>query len=315
MMCSVDGATQIYAVLGNPIGHTLSPAMYNAAFRKLQMNSIYVAFRVGKNRLEEAVRGIKALGIRGGNVTIPLKEAIIPYLDGLTEEARLIGAVNTFYWAEGKESGAGLWGDNTDGAGFLAAIRKVNPQILRERSAVMFGAGGAARAVAVALALAGMKELTILNRQRAKAVALAERLEKLGMKVNVRFWPTEAPKDEEGQRAASAANGSKQGEQAADLRELFQRSGLVVNTTPLGMAPQAEGCPPLDEAWLHPQQLVVDLIYRPRETLFLRKAREAGCQTLNGLSMLLAQGALSFQRWADTDAPVEVMAKELERWV
>lgn len=304
-MCSipVDGTTPVFAVLGNPIGHSLSPAMYNAAFRALRMNSIYVALPADHQRPADVVKGIRALGLRGGNVTIPLKEAIVPFLDGITEEARLIGAVNTFYWVpesgqnERGQSGQGakaLWGDNTDGAGFLAAIRKVRPQILRERSALLLGAGGAARAVAVSLALAGLKELTIINRNLEKAATLAGQAEKLGMKVQIRSWSLE---------------------EEQDFKELFRDSALIVNTTPLGMSPQEEACPPIKEAWLHSRQLVVDLIYRPRETVFLGKAKAAGCQTLNGLSMLLEQGVLSFQRWAGKPAPVEIMARELERWV
>ncbi|MGI6605908.1 MAG: shikimate dehydrogenase [Peptococcia bacterium] len=292
-MCSipVDGTTPVFAVLGNPIGHSLSPAMYNAAFRALRMNSIYVALPADHQRPADVVKGIRALGLRGGNVTIPLKEAIVPYLDGITEEARLIGAVNTFYWEKGTKA---LWGDNTDGAGFLAAIRKVRPQVLRERSALLLGAGGAARAVAVSLALTGLKELTIINRNLEKAAALAGQVEKLGMKVQILSWP--------------------QGEEQ-DFKELFRECALIVNTTPLGMSPHEEAYPPIKEAWLHSGQLVVDLIYRPRETAFLRKAKAAGCLTLNGLSMLLEQGVLSFQRWAGKPAPVEIMARELERWV
>ena len=259
MQPGVKGTTKVFAVLGHPIGHTLSPVMYNAAFRELKMNSIYVALDVEKDRLEEAVKGIKALGMQGGNVTIPLKEAIIPYLDGITEEARLIGAVNTFYWKEGEK----LWGDNTDGAGFLAAGRKAEPQLCG-KSAVILGAGGAARAVAVALARAGMGELTLVNRNLEKAVTLAEQLEKLGAKVYVRSWP----KGEAVKRAATEEKPTGRSETGADLEELVKRSGLVVNTTPLGMAPHEEACPPLDLALLHPGQLVVDLIYRPKETLF-----------------------------------------------
>jgi shikimate dehydrogenase len=296
--CKVNGATKVYAILGNPLGHTLSPAMHNAAFAALKMNAVYLALQVEKHNLAEAVKGIRALGIQGGNVTIPFKEAIIPYLDGITEEARLIGAVNTFYW---DENGQGLWGDNTDGAGFLVALGEKSPVILQEeQGAVLLGAGGAARAVAVALALAGMKELTIVNRDQARGEVLAARLDKLGMKASVRAWP------EKGLQVGLEE----------ELKEDFRKSRLIINTTPLGMSPHEEECPPVDVEWLCQEHLVVDLIYRPKETRLLQKARVRGCQTLNGLPMLLAQGVLSFQRWAGgVAAPVEVMAKELERWV
>lgn len=308
----VNGATKVYAILGNPLGHTLSPAMHNAAFAALKMNAVYLALQVEKHNLAEAVKGIRALGIQGGNVTIPFKEAIIPYLDGLTEEARLIGAVNTFYW---DENGQGLWGDNTDGAGFLAALGEKSPAILQEeQGAVLLGAGGAARAVAVALALAGMKELTIVNRDQVRGEVLAARLGKLGMKATVRAWPEKGIQEKSKEEYKEEYKKERK-EQKEEFRELFRKNRLIINTTPLGMSPYEEECPPLDAEWLHQEHLVVDLIYRPRETRLLQRARVRGCQTLNGLPMLLAQGVLSFQKWAGAAAPVEVMAEELERWV
>ncbi|MGI6588346.1 MAG: shikimate dehydrogenase [Peptococcia bacterium] len=284
-MLKVNGKTKVFAVLGNPLEHTLSPVMYNAAFSALGMNSIYVALKVEKNKLKNAVQGIKALGIQGGNVTIPFKEKITPYLDELTKEARVIGAVNTFYWDEGC-----LWGDNTDGSGFLVALQQAKFKLTPSQGVLLLGAGGAARAVGVALALTGIKNFTIVNRNREKAKELADLLEKLGSIVSLRSW------------------------QGQGLKEAFSENKLVVNTTPLGMFPQEEG-PPVEEKWFAKGQFVVDLIYNPQETLFLQKAKARGCYTLNGLLMLWAQGVLAFEKWSGQKAPEKVMAEELKRWV
>lgn len=285
-MLNVNGETKVFAVLGNPIRHTLSPAMYNAAFSALGINGVYMALEVVKDQLAEAVRGLKTLGIQGGNVTIPFKEEISLYLDGVTEEARLIGAVNTFYWEKGE-----LWGHNTDGAGFIRALQKVKPKALCDQGVLLLGAGGAARAVAVALALAGIKNFTIVNRNRERGKELSALLTSLGATVSVRDWENE------------------------DLREAFCENRLLINTTPLGMPPYEKECPLVNEKWLREEMFVVDLIYRPQETLFLQKAKARGCQTLNGLAMLLEQGILSFERWSGQPAPVDVMTRELERWV
>ena len=284
-MKNVNAETRVFAILGNPVAHSLSPGMYNEAFAYLGMNSIYVAFKVAEDSLGQAVAGMKSLGVWGGNVTIPLKEKIIPYLDGITEEARLIGAVNTFRREEDK-----LMGTNTDGVGFIKALTKAYPDALTRKKALLLGAGGSARAVAAALALAGIKEITVINRNIDKARDLAQTLEKAGAAASCLRW----------------------GE--AGLADAFRDSKLVINTTSLGMAPHIGDAPPYDSAWLSPRHLVVDLIYRPARTRFLREAGERGCQTMNGLGMLLEQGVLTFEYWyPGATAPVEVMARELER--
>jgi len=285
-MEQINGTTKVYMILGQPIAHTLSPAMYNAAFTALGYNGVYVACAVPENGLAEAVQGIRALGIRGGNVTIPFKEKIIPYLDGITPEAKLIGAVNTFYWEQDK-----LIGTNTDGAGFLTALQKVEPDALKLPGAVILGAGGAARAVAVALALSGLKEIYIVNRDKGRAANLVETLTALGCFAQVLDW--ESP----------------------SLAEIISRIPLLINTTPLGMAPFYQGLPPLDYNLLSSRHLVADLIYKPAETLLLQKARAQGARIMNGLGMLLEQGVLSFRLWSGQEAPTTVMEKELGRWL
>lgn len=280
----IDGKTRLYAVLGNPVAHSLSPAMHNAAFEFLGLNSIYTACCISAEKLEQAVAGFKALGFSGGNVTVPHKTAIIPYLDGITDEARLMGAVNTLYWQDDH-----LWGTNTDGPGFVKALVETYPEALEGKNAVLLGAGGAARAVAVALVQAGIKEILIINRSRDKAQALIGLLADLGAQAWETGWDDPVA-----------------GEAIADSR-------LIVNTTSLGMEPRKEEAPPIDYSRLL-HQVVVDLIYKPRETLFLYRARQQGCKTMNGLRMLLEQGVLAFERWTGEKAPVQVMSRELERW-
>lgn len=285
-MVKINAQSQVYIILGNPIAHSLSPAMYNAAFNSLKLNCLYMASQVEEGQLQAAIQGIKALGIRGGNVTVPFKEKVIPYLDGITEEARHIGAVNTLYWERGK-----LWGTNTDGPGFLCALEKEEPNYRDYNHALILGAGGAARAIVVSLALAGIKNITIINRKREKALELAAKAHTLGCMASALDW------------------------NEGGLEEVFRGRGLIINTTSLGMNPQEDKMPPLNPLWLGPQHLVVDIIYKPSMTLLLSSASKRGCRTMNGIGMLLEQGILAFEKWSGYKAPVEVMKRELERWL
>jgi len=281
----INGGTKVYAILGNPIAHTLSPAMYNAAFAAVGQNSVYIAFGIDEDGLGQAVGGLKALGVRGGNVTIPYKEKIIPYLDEISEEARLIGAVNTFY----RDSWERLCGANTDGPGFIAALRKKDPKVLSVSGAVILGAGGSARAVAVSLALAGIKEITLVNRDIEKARKLGAVLLKLGCDAQCLDWSNPS------------------------LPAAVRAAGLLVNTTPLGMEPRTDSMPPMQTAWISAKHFVVDLIYKPAQTKLLTEAEKRGAQTMNGSGMLLEQALLSYELFTGSRAPVEVMAGALER--
>lgn len=281
----INGQTKLYVIIGQPIGHTLSPAMHNAAFAALGYNGVYLPCPVQEDSLAEAVSGIRALGIRGGNVTIPFKEKIGRYLDGLTEQARIIGAVNTLYWEQDR-----LIGANTDGDGFLQALLRLEPAAAALPGAVVLGAGGSARAVAVSLVQAGLKRLVLVNRKLDKAGKLAVVLRDLGADVQVMAWND------------------------PDLRKMISQMPLLINTTPLGMT-AFPGSPPIDCEVLTPHHIVADLIYRPAETEFLQKAKSKGCRTMNGVGMLLEQGVLSFRLWIGREAPAGVMAQELARWL
>ncbi|BCW94914.1 MAG: shikimate dehydrogenase [Fimbriimonadales bacterium] len=268
----IDAHTWLTGVLGYPVRHSLSPAMHNAAFQSLGLNGVYLAFEVAPDRLADAIQGMRGLKIRGLNLTIPHKEAVIPLLDGLTDAASRIGAVNTLFW-----DGDRLMGDNTDAEGFLRVLREggVNPA---HQTVLVLGAGGAARAVVYALQTEGCTVI-LANRSLDRAHALAEAF---GVGT---VLPLE--------RDALAPH-------AAQIHG-------VVNCTALGMTPNEASMPPLPLEALPEACWVCDLVYRPLETRLLQAAKAHGLKTIDGLGMLAHQGALAFERWTGAPAPVSVM--------
>jgi shikimate dehydrogenase len=273
----VSAKTGVFCVLGHPIGHSLSPRMQNAALRAMGLDGIYVAFDVAPERLEEAVRGLRALGARGVNCTIPHKEAVIPLLDEISEEAALIGAVNTIVFGEGGKT----TGHNTDAPGFLAALRGAGFEPEGSR-AVVLGAGGSARGVVAALVKA-RASVTLANRTPERARALAERLGGTAVRV------------------CSL--------EQADLKEALAGADLLVNTTSVGMAPRVGEMPPVPLDSLREGLFVYDLIYNPLETTLLREARRRGARGAHGAGMLAHQGAIALELWTGKTAPVELMER------
>jgi shikimate dehydrogenase len=273
----LSAKTGVFCVLGHPIGHSLSPRMQNAALREMRVDGIYVAFDVAPEGLAEAVLGLRALGARGVNCTIPHKEAVIPLLDEISEEAALIGAVNTIVFGEDGKS----TGHNTDAPGFLAALRGAGFEPEGSR-AVVLGAGGSARGVVAALVKA-RASVTLANRTPERARALAERLG--GTTVRVCSLEQE------------------------DLKEALAGSDLLVNTTSVGMAPRVEEMPPVPGDSLREGLFVYDLIYNPLETTLLREARRRGARGTHGAGMLAHQGAIALELWTGKAAPVELMER------
>jgi len=271
---------RLFGVLGDPVDHSLSTAMQNAAFTAAGLPHVYLRFRVPAVRLAGAVREAKALRMGGLNLTVPLKEAVLPLLDGLTPEAQRIGAVNTvLFGADGRTRG-----DNTDGEGFLRALRgRVR---VRGARTVLIGAGGSARAVGVALARAGAAAVTIANRTPSRAERLAERLVHLGGGTTVDTLPL----------AALARGGG------------LDDALLVVNATPAGLGASTI---PVRCAATPRDCLFVDLVYARRPTPFLAAAARAERRTLDGAHMLLHQGALAFEAWTGRHAPRAAMARAL----
>jgi len=279
----IDGHTKLAFVLGYPVAHSASPIMHQAALAAAGINAVYLPWAVPPDRLAGAVQGLRAMeNLLGANVTVPHKEAIVPLLDGLTPEAEAVGAVNTVIPREGK-----LVGDNTDGAGFLAALRQEMGCEVRGLTAAILGAGGAARAVVMALAQGGSSALILLNRTVERATRLAELVASRHPACRVtaqllhREWKIGG---------------------TADIH-------LLINTTSVGL--HASDPPLFDYASLSAPILVCDLIYNPPETPLLQAARSRGCRASNGFAMLVHQGALAFERWTGTPAPVRVMREAL----
>ena len=270
----ITGKSTLVGIFGDPVEHSFSPAMHNAAFDALGLDWCYVPFHVTPERLGEAVAGIRALKLRGVNVTVPHKEAVMEYLDRVDEQAGRIGAVNTIVNEDGM-----LIGYNTDGAGFVRSLEEAGRSVEDRRVAVI-GAGGAARAVCFSLLEAGVSSLIVLNRTREKALRLCEELNAV--------------------RSAAAACGEPENLEGVDL---------LVNTTPLGL--HRDDPMPMDASLLKADVAVCDLIYNPAETPFLEAARLKGASTLNGLGMLIGQGAISFRLWTGREAPVDVMTTVL----
>ncbi len=280
----ISSETRICGLIGDPVTHSVSPVMHNAAFDFLGLDYIYLPFAVTKDRLARAVDGVRGLNIRGLNVTIPHKVAVIPFLDRLEPLAERIGAVNTIVNDDGV-----LTGHNTDAAGFLKALqgRGIEP---KGKVVVLLGAGGAARAIAFALAEKGAR-LTILNRK--------QELD----------WAVEL--------AGSVSSFSGRKVKALELNEPNLKAALVpadvvVNATSVGMSPN-NGQSPVARELLRPGLVVFDIVYSPVKTRLLSEAEQAGAVTVNGLDMLVWQGALAFELWTGAKAPVEVMRKEVAR--
>lgn len=271
----VDGSTKIYGILGNPVHHSLSPIMHNAAFAACELNSVYLPFLV--NDVDAALQGIKGLNIQGVSVTIPHKEKVIALLDNVDQIAARIGAVNTIR-CERKGDMLLLSGFNTD---WLGAIRPLQETIeLTGVEAVILGGGGSARAVGFGLLESGAS-ITLCSRTESRGRQLAKEL----------------------------------GCPWCSLQEVASlKAKILVNSTSVGMAPQQERSPVAQEVLKH-YEVVMDIVYAPLKTRLLAEAEEQGCRTINGLEMLLYQGAAQFEIWTGLEAPVEVMRQALLRAV
>ncbi|CAA9394140.1 MAG: Shikimate 5-dehydrogenase I alpha [uncultured Rubrobacteraceae bacterium] len=275
----IGGKTKLLALIGDPVGHSLSPAMHNASFAADGLDFVYVALKVGADDLPVAVRGAAALGLRGFNVTMPHKRAMVPLVDSLDEGARISGAVNTVVIEDGK-----LRGFNTDGPGMIEACGEAGVG-LAGRGVVLLGAGGAAASIAGAFCDEGIGELHIVNRNPEHAGALADKLHEAGKKVEIEVHPT------------GALDGTV-------------RAPIVVNATPLGMSD--DDPLPLPLEYLDGKTALVDAVYRPgRETALVRQARERGATVVTGQRMLLYQGVLAQRLWTGRRPNVEVMDRAL----
>lgn len=267
---------KVFALIGHPVGHSLSPMMHNDAFHALDLPHHYVSFDVKPADLKEAVSGIRALGIAGFNITVPHKVNVMQYLDEIAEEARQIGAVNTVINRDGK-----LIGTNTDGRGYLLSLKEKTGEHLSEKRVLMIGAGGAARGVAVTLDRYGVKRLDIANRTFEKAKTLIE--------TGIRRTPAHALTLEEA---------------ALHLADY----DVIINTTSVGMSPNVEDMP-LPVEGIRPGTILSDLIYNPLRTKWLLEGESLGGIVMNGIGMFIEQGALAFEAWTGLSPDRERMRK------
>lgn len=281
----ITGRTKLVGILGHPITHTLSPAMHNAAFAALGIDFAYLPFDVRPEELKNAVAGIRALSIVGVNVTVPHKETVLDSLDVVTEAAGLIGAVNTIVNHDGR-----LTGYNTDAIGFLKALEDTGFDP-RGKEAAVLGAGGAARAVGAALGMSRIRRITFFNRTLERAKELAQMVAGA-----TGVQSTAVPWEEMGKSGMS----------------IIRSADIVVQTTSIGMHPREAECPPVPADAFRKDQVVVDLVYNPAPTRFLKRAAAAGARTQDGVRMLLHQGAAAFELWTGRPAPITVMENALK---
>jgi shikimate dehydrogenase len=276
----LSGKTRVCGIIGDPVEHSLSPTMHNAAFQKLNLDFVYVAFRVRKDELKEAITGAKSLDIRGLNVTMPHKKAVMKYLDETDPTAKSIDAVNTVLNDKGR-----LTGYDTDGIGALKALKE-NGISLNGKKLLLLGAGGAGKAIAFHAAKE-VEELKILNRTAQKAKDLAEVLRK-------KFG-----KNIDGNSLS-----------AKTVRKELEDADIVVNATSVGMHPNDDQSL-IDPSWLEPSLCVMDIVYNPVETKLAKDAKSMGAKVVSGVEMLVHQGAVSFEIWTDRSAPVKVMKQAI----
>lgn len=279
----IKGTTSLYGLLGYPIDHSKSPEMHNLGFVSQNLDSVYMAFNVVDGYIEEAVNAFRILGVEGFNVTMPHKEEILKILDEVSEEAKIIGAVNTVKNENGK-----LIGHNTDGKGFIQALLEAGSDFYGKK-VVLIGAGGAARAIAIQLALDGVDELVIFNRT-------LDRAEKIINTINENTSNVKARAQKLNEKV---------------LQQELKDAAVLINCTSIGMENSTKSSIISSYKTLHKDLFVADIVYGSTRTKLLEMANEIGCKTMNGLGMLLWQGALAFKIWTGLDMPVELVKKEV----
>lgn len=286
----ISGKTKLTGFFAKPASHSLSPLMHNLAFSHWGIDAVYLAFEVDQTNLRQAVESIRTLDMLGVNVSMPNKTAVLAYLDQLSPEAELIGAVNTIVHREQR-----LIGYNTDGMGFVRSVNETGHPI-KNQKIVVLGAGGAAKAIVVQMALEGAQEITIYKRLNATFLPLKEYFvkvsEKTGCPIRLHDYADES-------------------QLALDLSQ----ANLLINATDIGMGSKKDQLPIADVKLLHSQLAVFDLIYSPSETRLIQEAKKMGIKAYNGLGMLIHQGAIAFELWTHREMPVQNIREQLEQEV
>lgn len=277
----ITSKTRLLGLIGNPARHSLSPAIHNAAFQVCNLDMCYFSFCIQPQDLETALRGMTALEFVGFNITFPYKESVLPFLDSIPKDASVIGAVNTVVINNGK-----MHGYNTDGIGFLRSLQEKGIEVAGQ-NILIIGAGGAAKAVGVTLALQGAGSITIANRRLERAEQLAQIINDTGVKSGTVCTDI------------------------LDWENKLKDIDIAINATPAGMYPMDACCPMNIEA-LMPGTVVCDLIYKPVNTLLLQEASRRGHTAIGGLGMLLHQGAEAFKLFTGIEPPIETMRQALD---
>lgn len=283
----ITGHTELIGLIAYPIRHSSSPAMHNEAFAKLGLDYAYLAFEVGNEELENTIKGFRAMDVRGCNVSMPNKTVVHKYLDKISPAAELCGAVNTVV----NDNGI-LTGHITDGIGCMYGLKDAGVDVIGKKITIV-GAGGAATAIQVQAALDGVAEISIFNKKDKFFENAEKTVKKLKEKTNcvVNLYDLD---------------------DLDRLKEEIASSMLLINATGMGMKP-LEGMTFIpDKSYLRPDLVVLDIVYSPRETALLKLANEAGCRTLNGLGMMLFQGAAAFELWTGKKMPIEHMKEVLD---
>ncbi|MBU9728750.1 shikimate dehydrogenase [Diplocloster modestus] len=281
----ITGHTRLTGLLGSPVAHSISPMMHNESFARLGLDYVYLAFDVGCEDLKTAVEGLRVLNVRGFNLTMPDKNRMCELADRLSPAAQMIGAVNTIVNDDGV-----LTGHNTDGVGYMCAVRDAGHDIIGKKMTLL-GAGGAATAVCVQAALDGVAQIDLFSIKDQFWSRAQNLIDKLNAQTSCRASLYELPDDRM-------------------LKNSISDSAILTNGTSVGMSPHADGCIIPDSGMLRPDLIVSDVIYNPRETRLLQMARDRGCQVFNGLYMLLYQGAEAFRIWTGQDMPVSVIKEK-----
>lgn len=284
-MKQITGHTRLTGLLGNPVSHSISPMMHNEAFRQLGLDYVYLAFDVGTDNLKTVVNGMRAMNVRGFNLTMPNKNSMCELCDSLSPAAEIIGAVNTVVNDNGH-----LIGHNTDGIGYMRALQDDEHDIIGKKMTIL-GAGGAATSIFVQAALDGVSEISIFSRrspffERAQQI-IHILMERTNCKINLYDF-----------------------DDSNILKREISESAILTNATSVGMAPNTESSLIVSPDFFHPDLIVSDVIYNPKETKLLKLAREAGCKTQNGLYMLLYQGAEAFRLWTGEEMPVSIIKEK-----
>ncbi len=272
---------ELTGVFGDPVDGNPTGVMEEAGYEALGLNFRYITMKVTKDDFPDAMRAVRALHMKGVNLTMPHKIDVLPYLDDISQAARIIGAVNT---VTVRDDGT-MFGENTDGKGFVQALKN-NGESPEGRNIVILGAGGAARAISVECALAGAKKLTIINRTLERAKELAGLIaSRTPAEAEYAAWTENMPVPED--------------------------TGILINATCIGLAPDSDNRPDIDYSTIRPGMVVTDVVFNPADTLFLKAASGRGAKTISGLGMLACQGALNFTLWTGKEAPLDVLENKL----